>query len=250
MKIDWWTLGLQTINLLVLLWILGRFLFRPMARIVAERQEAANRMMDDAKAQQEEAEKARKAAEAEHAAAAAEKAGIIRAAEQDAQAARAALLETARQEGIKQQAEAENAIAQKYRESQAHIDRRANALAVDIAARLLRQPAAQLPPGGFAEGLARALASLPNASRAAIGADDAPVTLCAAKALSDDELAACSAAIAQALGRDVHLTARVDPALIAGLRLETPTAVVSNNFSSDLDRVLAELDGHDAGSAD
>lgn len=41
MTIDWWTLGLQTVNVLVLVWILARFLFRPVARIIADRQAAA-----------------------------------------------------------------------------------------------------------------------------------------------------------------------------------------------------------------
>ncbi len=41
MHIDWSTLALQTINALVLVWLLARFLFRPVAEIVAERQDAA-----------------------------------------------------------------------------------------------------------------------------------------------------------------------------------------------------------------
>jgi F-type H+-transporting ATPase subunit b len=41
MKIDWWTLGLQTINILVLVWILSRFLFRPVSDMIAARQAAA-----------------------------------------------------------------------------------------------------------------------------------------------------------------------------------------------------------------
>ncbi len=41
MRIDWSTLALQTINALVLIWLLARFLFRPVAGIIAERQKAA-----------------------------------------------------------------------------------------------------------------------------------------------------------------------------------------------------------------
>ena len=41
MQIDWWTLGLQTVNALVLIWLLSRFLFRPIASILAEREVAA-----------------------------------------------------------------------------------------------------------------------------------------------------------------------------------------------------------------
>ena len=42
MHIDWWTLAFQTVNVLVLIWILGRFFFRPVADIVAKRQAQAD----------------------------------------------------------------------------------------------------------------------------------------------------------------------------------------------------------------
>ena len=41
MRIDLWTLGLQAINALVLIWLLARFLFRPIAAIIAERKALA-----------------------------------------------------------------------------------------------------------------------------------------------------------------------------------------------------------------
>jgi F-type H+-transporting ATPase subunit b len=48
MRIDWWTLALQTANVLILIWLLGRFLFRPVADIVARRQDEANKLIADA----------------------------------------------------------------------------------------------------------------------------------------------------------------------------------------------------------
>ena len=50
MRIDWSTLLLQTINALVLIWLLARFLFRPVAGIIAERQKAAQALIADADA--------------------------------------------------------------------------------------------------------------------------------------------------------------------------------------------------------
>jgi F-type H+-transporting ATPase subunit b len=38
MHIDWWTLALQTVNALVLIWILTRFFFHPVMNIIAKRQ--------------------------------------------------------------------------------------------------------------------------------------------------------------------------------------------------------------------
>ena len=55
MHIDWWTLALQTVNVLVLIWILARFFFRPVVDIVAKRQEEANKLLADAAAARQEA---------------------------------------------------------------------------------------------------------------------------------------------------------------------------------------------------
>ena len=48
MRIDWQTLALQTINVLILVAILARFLFRPVVAIMDERREAAAKLLADA----------------------------------------------------------------------------------------------------------------------------------------------------------------------------------------------------------
>ena len=65
MQIDWWTLGLQAVNVLILIWCLTHFLFRPVAAMVARRQAEIGRLMTEAEA-------AKAASLSEHAAAAAE----------------------------------------------------------------------------------------------------------------------------------------------------------------------------------
>ena len=34
MTIDWWTLGLQAVNVAVLIWLLGRFFWKPVAAMI------------------------------------------------------------------------------------------------------------------------------------------------------------------------------------------------------------------------
>lgn len=48
MHIDWSTLALQTVNVLVLVWLLARYLFRPVMAIIAERRVAAEKLLADA----------------------------------------------------------------------------------------------------------------------------------------------------------------------------------------------------------
>ena len=37
MTIDWWTLGIQTVNVVILIWLLGRFFWRPVAAMIEQR---------------------------------------------------------------------------------------------------------------------------------------------------------------------------------------------------------------------
>ena len=56
MRFDWSTLLLQTINVLVLIWLLRRFLFRPVLDIIVARKEAAEKLLADAAAERERAQ--------------------------------------------------------------------------------------------------------------------------------------------------------------------------------------------------
>ncbi|MBS0305300.1 MAG: F0F1 ATP synthase subunit B, partial [Proteobacteria bacterium] len=67
MKIDWWTLALQAVNALVLIWLLSRVLYRPVARVIAERGEAAAKLLADADSERERARMAADAAAAQQA---------------------------------------------------------------------------------------------------------------------------------------------------------------------------------------
>jgi F-type H+-transporting ATPase subunit b len=242
MRIDWWTLGLQTINLLVLLAILARFLFRPLTRIVAERQAEAAKLVDDVQAQQEQAQAALREIEAQRRTLVQERERFLAAAHKEAEAQRASLIDAARQEAARQRAEAAEGIGRMRDDEEARIGRRANSVAAEIAARLLEGPAAHLPLDSFLESLERALSALPPTSRDAIGTDAVPVSLLSAQPLNVAQLAACRAALARALAREVPLTLGVEPALIAGLRLTTESVFVDANLRANLERVRAALD--------
>ena len=66
-----------------------------------------------------------------------------------------------------------------------------------------------------------------------------------ARPLSPRETQSCREAFAHALDRPLDFAVAVDPAIIAGLELETPHAVVRNSFRGDLARIAEELTRHD-----
>jgi F-type H+-transporting ATPase subunit b len=249
MQIDWWTLALQTINALVLIWLLQRFLFRPVAGIIAARRETADRLLAEAAAERDgaTAEHARAKAEAE--AQTARRAEALKAAEAEAAARGDALVAAARARAEKLTAAAEAGIARARAADAADAGDRAARLAADIAARLFRR----LPPrsrvDGFIEGLAEALAALPQDARAGFALRDSRLLLRAPRALTPDETDACRAALSDALGRPVEIEIEPDPAVIAGLEIEGPFGSVRNSFRADLEKLTEVLTHHDPSSA-
>ena len=244
MHIDWSTLALQTVNALVLVWLLARFLFRPVADIVAARQKAAQALLA-------EAESSRRAAQAEQAAARDETARLatsheaaLQAAEADAEAHKATLLAQARAEAAQLRAQAEGEIERERAAQARGIEDDAVRLAVEIAGRLLDRMPPEARVRGFIGGTAEALAKLPPEARAEFGAHGEPLALAAPRALSAEELAACEAAFGAALGREVTLRVRDDPTLIAGLELTGAHAAVRNHLRHDLDAIREALLEH------
>lgn len=246
MHIDWWTLALQTINLLILLWLLGRFLFRPIARIVEERQAAVTRALDDARAMREQAEQAESKAKDAAAKVAAERQGVLKEAREEAAQEKARLIADAQSEADKLIKEAKREIEQMHEVEEKEIAKRASALAVDIAGRLLERLPSDARIAGFIAGLGDAIAALPDRTRAKIGADGTAITVKAARKLSEAESRACREAITAALGRDASITVDVDPGLVAGLEIDTPQAVIRNSLRADLDRIAKELTREEA----
>jgi F-type H+-transporting ATPase subunit b len=243
MRIDWWTLALQTFNVLVLVLILGRFLFRPVAAIIEERRAAAVKLLADAEAAKHEANAARDAANGEAALLANTRDEALRQAAAAAERERAAALAAARAEVDQLRAVAEAEIQRERQAAAAAASDRAARLAVEIAEKLLNRLPDSARIDGFVGGLADGLASLPAASRDGLGGGE-DATLKAARPLSEAESKSCRDAFARALGRPLSFVVAVDPDLVAGLELETPHAVVRNSFRADLSRIVEELTRH------
>ena len=244
MRIDWWTLALQTVNVLILVWILSRFLFKPVVAIIEERRAAAAKLLADADAAKAQAIAAREAGETEAARIAAARDEVLRQAAAEAETQRAAALASARTEVEQLRASTEADMRSARAAGAAAASARAVELAVDIAGKLIARLPDSARVDGFIDGLAEALASLPESSRDGIGRAARP-QLMAPRALKPQEAQSCRDAFARALGRPLDFAVATDPSLIAGLELETPHAVVRNSIRSDLNRIVEELTRHD-----
>jgi F-type H+-transporting ATPase subunit b len=249
MHIDWSTLELQTVNALVLIWLLAHFLFQPVADAIARRQKAAVQLLDDAEAAKAAAQSERDKATAEAARLADHRAEAFKAVESEAAAAKSALLAIAQAEADKLLSAGKVEIENKRLAEALATDDRAAQLAIDLANKLLDRLPGEARVAGFVDGIATGLAKLPEETRASIGSEGKPIQLTAARGVTPEEEGACRRALASVFGHPVAVEISVDPTLIAGIELEGAQAIVRNSFRADLTLLKSKLVHHDTSNA-
>jgi F-type H+-transporting ATPase subunit b len=238
MRIDWWTLALQAINVLILIWLLNRLLYRPVLALVDRRRADIAKQLDDAARARRDAEALRVRAAAIESALQADRQRLMTEAHTAATAQAAVELAKVAEQTLKLRAIAADDIARARDAAAQDVMDHASALAIEISRRLVGRLPSSIALAAFVEGLCAAVRDLPPQERAGI-ADT--IELVTAVPLAADALADTQAAIELAFGRSLTLTPTVDPLLIAGLELRTPHALICNSWRADLDRIAKEL---------
>ncbi len=250
MHIDWSTLALQTVNVLVLIWLLGRFLFRPVRAIIDSRQAAAEQLLTAAAAARAEADAAAAEARTRLLGVGTDGERILTEARAQGESERnRALAETAEavthlRDAAKVAIEADRAAMQRV------LRKQACDLAVVIAHRL----ASRLPSGtataSLLEALAAAVAELPEQARQKL-ASGGPIEIVTAVLLNATQQAECRVLFARLTGAAPELVFRADADLIAGVELHTEGMLIRDSWRADLERIANELnqeEQHEAGS--
>ncbi len=241
MHIDWWTLGLQTVNFLIVIWLLSRFLYRPIRRIIEQRETADRQGAEDARKKTEAAEAARQAYERERA----DLAEAHRKREAELHASteqeRATILEQARREAAELLA---NARAKTERESVQALENlkgRVTDLARDLARTALAGPGAE-------DAIARVtayLADLPGSDledlRQDLNGTGATVTVVTPAALSDQAACDWRETLAERFGASAHVAFEARPDILGGAEIHFPHAVLRFSAADRLERAAAAL---------
>jgi F-type H+-transporting ATPase subunit b len=240
MTIDWWTLGIQTVNVAILVWLLQRFFWRPVAAMIEQRRDATRRSMAEAETAKVQATAALAEIEQTRAGFANEREAILTAARAEAETTRIALLADARQQATSIEAAAKSAIdranaaaADAWTERSAH-------LAVAIAAQLVARLDGTVVRAAFLDWLVQEIA----ARSGTVTTNGAALEIVSATVLDPEEQERTRQRIVKALGSDPPIEFRSDTALIAGLELHSPHLLVSNSWRADLERILAGLIEH------
>jgi F-type H+-transporting ATPase subunit b len=244
MHFDWSTLLLQTINVLVLLWLLRRFLFRPIVAIIAQRKDAAEKLLADAAAAREQAAAAAAQAALREKTLQTSREQILADAHIAAETERANLLEQTAQEAARAQEAALARLKQDRIQMRRELEGEARTLALAIAARLVSRMPSQALNAALLQSLDTWLATLLPEKLSALAQANELEVVTAAR-LDGQTQAACRDMLSRYLKDTPALQFAVDPSLIAGVELRGSHGTLRNNWRADLDHIAQELSRDD-----
>lgn len=242
MQIDWLTVAAQIVNFLVLVWLLKRFLYGPVTRVMAEREQSVAQRLDEAARREAQAQAAREAYQSQQALLEGEREDMLKAARDEVRTQRQSMLEEAREEVAVQRARWRDELTREREDFLKALRRQVAESAVTVARRALTAlTEARLEPQ-VVRAFLRKLDELSEDDRAALASGHGPVDVCTAFALDDGLRRQVSDALAGVVGelRPVHF--RHDPQLLQGIEVTSEGRRLSWSFSAYLDEVRGELD--------
>jgi F-type H+-transporting ATPase subunit b len=251
MRFDWWTFALQTVNFAVLVWLLHRFLYQPILRMIDARKAQMQQQADAAKAVADQAAARLAEVEAQRAGIAAEREAALKAAGVQAQEAAQARRRKAEHEAQAIVDAARLAVAQERERAAVELRHGALDLGAEFARRLLAEVPVTLRAEAWSERIERALQELTveqrNSLATQLASGDA-LSVVTASPLPPPTAELWRERLRRQLGERVAVTFGVDPDLVAGAELHFPTTVLSFSWRSALQSMRAEIDDHgDAG---
>jgi ATP synthase F0 subunit b len=247
MQIDPWTLALQAINFLILVWILQRFLYKPLLAIIGRRREQIDESLAQAERREQAADDARQQYEARIAALHEERDRLIKEAEAIVERQRQEVLERAQAEAQAVREGAQRQIGQERDAAATSLLAEGIDLALDLASRLLRQVSGSGLADAFFE---RVLESLDELAPERIEelksglADGTALRLATASALDQGAQTRWHGRLADRLGPELRIEFTTDDSLIAGVELRFVHAVIGFSWRDSLSEARKELLEH------
>ena len=248
MHFDWFTFALQTVNFAILVWLLHRFLYRPVLRLIDARRAEIDKQYADAHAVEIKAKEQLAAVAAERASIATERSAALQEAAAQAEEAAVARRTQAERDVAAVLENARKTLADEREHALAAARRAALDLGTEIAGRLLAEVPMKLRAEAWIERIEDYLAALPEPERDALAKqlpDTVHLKVMTASALSAETAGTWRLRLQRALG-DITIDFGVDPKLVAGAELHFPNAVLRFSWASALAAMRAEVeaDGH------
>jgi F-type H+-transporting ATPase subunit b len=247
MQFDWWTLALQTANFAVLVWLLHRFLYRPVLRLIDKRRAEIEKQFGEAAAAEATAKAGMAAIQAERSTIAAERDAALKSAAAQAGQITKDRLDRAKQDATAFLASARATLAAERRDALETAQRTALDLGTEIARRLLAEMPMRLRAEAWLEQIERHLASLPKNELGDLAAQarDVALVVVTAGTLPDETKQIWRDQLHAVLGDGIGTTFAVDTSLIAGAELRFENAILRFSWHSMVAAMRAEIEHHD-----
>ncbi|MFB4204874.1 MULTISPECIES: F0F1 ATP synthase subunit delta [Arhodomonas] len=234
MELSWTTFALEVVNFLILVWILQRFLYRPVQAAIARRREGVRAALEAARSEREAAETLRQDYEARQAEWAAERERARAALDEEIAAERRRAM-TALEDELDAERRKVAALAERgvEREAERH-EAEVRSLAAGLAARLLERAASPALERSLIDMAVEDLAGLDEAQLARMREAEGPMEVVSAYTLAATDRDALREAVEARLGAGREWRFSEDPALIAGVRLRVGAWVLKADVADEL----------------
>lgn len=250
MQYDWVTFALEIINFLVLVWILKRFFYQPVLAMLDARQARIRDEMAKAGQAQREGEALKLQYDQRLAHWQQEREQLRQQLERELAQQRASGVERIRQTLADEEAKARARSAVAAASREADLIRQASSTAYGKVAALLQRLASPALTASIASLLLEDLDGLPQEQRDLLSAAarkvaaGSSVEIAAAHPLEEAARRGIVAALSAATGQPLHDEVKVDPTLIAGIRVAVGDCLLHANLADEL-AFFRRQDGND-----
>ncbi len=245
MLIDWFTVLAQAFNFLILVWLLKRFLYKPILDAIDAREKHVARQLSDAQAKMAQTEKERDNFLAKNAAFDQQKSALLEEAAEAARVEARKIMEEAHHAAETLSAQRRQALMEETRDAIRLVRERAKDEVFAIARKTLTDLADVSLDQRMTEAFLRRLENLQDSERAAIAAaisSGEPLIVRSAFELPSDQRSAIETSVKKNLSYDHGVRFENAPALVAGIELVTSDHKVSWSISDYLASMEEDLE--------
>src|SRR5512146_175904 len=248
MLIDWFTVLAQVVNFLILVWLLKRFLYRPILNAIDAREKRIAKELADANAKKAEAQKERDEFQHKNEEFDQQRAALLSKATDEAKAERQRLLDEARKTADALAAKRQEALRSEQQNLSEALSRRACEEVFAIARRALADLATTSLEERMCEVFTRRLREMGGKAKADLGevltSASAPGVVRSAFDLPAEQRAAIQNALNETFSADIGLRFETAPDLVSGIELTTNGQKVGwsiTDYLASLEKGVDEL---------
>jgi F-type H+-transporting ATPase subunit b len=225
MLVDWFTIVAQALNFLILVWLMKRFLYKPILHAIDEREKRIAAELADADTKRAEAQKDRDEFQHKNEEFDRQRAALLSQATDEAQAERRRLLDEARKAAAALSAKRQEALRKEERDLHQAISRRTQQEVFAIARKALTDLAGTSLEERLGDVFTRRLREMDGKAKEglaeALKSASDPARVGSAFALPAEQRAAIQKALNETFSAEIHVRFETEPDLISGIELAT-----------------------------